>query len=462
MLDAILATKRAELAARRAARPLAAFADRVWPSTRGLEAALRRGPTGFILECKRASPSAGALRPALDVADAARAYAAHADAISVLCDQTFFKGSLDDLSAAAAAVTVPLLCKDFILTTYQVDEARAHGADAVLLMLSALDDADYAACAARAAQLGMGALTEVHDEAELTRALALGARIIGINNRDLRTMAVDLAVTERLAPLVPRDRLVVSESGITSHQDVRRLRRHADVFLVGSALMRAADLGRATRALIYGVNKICGLTRPEDALVAERAGATHGGLVFAPGSPRRVSREQALAVRAAGALEWVGVFVDQRADEVAGLANLLRLSAVQLHGAESAAYVASLRPLLPPGCEVWKGVHVRTPPPALATTGADRLLLDSRPAAGRGGRGATFDWALLAGSPDLSACLIAGGLTPANAGAAAELGPFGLDVSAGVEQRPGIKSEPLVTAFLAARRGRGRSAEHAS
>jgi indole-3-glycerol phosphate synthase / phosphoribosylanthranilate isomerase len=455
VLEEILAAKRAEVAARREARPRG-FGG-LAPSARSLEAALRRGRTAFVLECKRASPSAGPLRPTLDIAAAARAYAAHADAVSVLCDRTYFHGALEDLSvAAASAVDLPVLCKDFVLSPWQVDEARSYGAHAVLLMLAALDDAEYRACAARAAQLAMDVLTEVHDEAELARALALGARIIGINNRDLRTMAVDLGVTERLAPRVPRDRLVVCESGLATHADVRRLRPHADAFLVGSALMRAPDLGRATRELIYGVTKICGLTRPADAAAAERAGATHGGLVFAGGSPRRVSPEQALAVRAAADLAWVGVFVDQDPGEVAALAALLRLAAVQLHGGESAAYVAALRPLLPAGCEVWKAVQVQSPPPPLAATGADRLLLDSRPAAGRGGAGSPFDWALLAGYADLGACLVAGGLTPATAAAAADLGAFGLDVSAGVEERPGIKSEPLVAAFLAARRGRGR------
>lgn len=455
MLDAILAAKRAEVDARRAARPRG-FGG-LAPSARSLEAALRSGRTGFVLECKRASPSAGALRPTLDVAAAARAYAAHADAVSVLCDRTWFHGSLDDLGvAAASAVELPVLCKDFILSAWQVEEARSYGAHAVLLMLSALDDAEYRSCAARAAQLAMDVLTEVHDEAQLARALALGARIIGINNRDLRTMAVDLAVTERLAPLVPRERLVVCESGLASHADVRRLRPCADAFLVGSALMRAPDLSRAARELIYGVTKICGLTRPADAALAERAGATHGGLVFAADSPRRVSPEAALAVRAAAGLAWVGVFVNQEPAEIGALAHRLALAAVQLHGDESAAYVAALRPSLPAGCEVWKGVSVQAPPPPLAATGADRLLLDSRPAAARTGAGAPFDWGLLAGYADLPRCLIAGGLTPGNAAAAAGLGAFGLDVSAGVEERPGIKSEHLVAAFLAARRGQGR------
>jgi indole-3-glycerol phosphate synthase / phosphoribosylanthranilate isomerase len=246
---------------------------------------------------------------------------------------------------------------------------------------------------------------------------------------------------------------------VTSHADARRLRRHADALLVGSTLMRSDDLGRAVREVVYGVNKVCGLTRPGDAAAAERAGATHGGLIFAPDSPRRIEDERAEAVRAAASLAWVGVFVDEAPAEVARRAHALRLAAVQLHGAESAAYVAALRPLLPAGCEIWKGTRVEAPPPPLAATGADRLVLDSRSAAGRAAAGPTFDWGVLDSYPDLPRCLVAGGLTPANAGAAAALGAYGLDVSAGVEERPGIKSEALVAAFLAARRGRGRGAE---
>lgn len=459
MLETILAAKRHEVAARSAARPAAELGRGLTPSTRSLEAALRVRRTGFILECKRTSPSAGTLRPGLDVAAATRAYAPYADAISVLTDHTFFGGSLEDLSAAAAATAAPVLCKDFVLTPYQVDEARAHGADAVLLMLSALDDREYGACAARAAQLSMDVVTEVHDERQLRRAVALGARIVGINNRDLATMAVDLDVTERLAPQVPRDRVVLSESGIVSHRDVRRLRRHADAFLVGSALMRAPDIGRATRELVFGVTKVCGLTRPEDAAAAETAGATHGGLVFAASSPRSVTAPRARAVREAASLAWVGVFVDEAPETVALRAHDLDLHAVQLHGDESPDYAARLRPLLPSACEIWKAVRIQGPPPPLESTGADRLVLDSRPAAREPGPGAAFDWTLLGGSRDLARCLVAGGLGPANAAAAASLGAHGLDVSAGVEEAPGRKSAALMTAFLAARRGSGRSAD---
>ncbi len=458
MLDAIIADKRREVALREAAGRERPVATALPPADRSLAQALRGGRTGFILECKRMAPSAGTLRPDLDVAVAARTYADHADAVSVLTDGPRFGGALADLRAAAGASRLPVLAKDFILTRWQVEEARAHGADAVLLMLSVLDDAQWGVCHAAARRLGMETLTEVHDEAQLGRALALGASIIGINNRDLRTMQVDLAVTEGLAPLVPADRLVVCESGIASHRDVVRLRGLVDAFLVGTALMRAPDLSRAVRELIYGVTKVCGLTRATDARAAAAAGATHGGLVFAEESPRRVSLVEARVVQRDVDLAWVGVFVNEDGTTVAHHARELGLAAVQLHGEETVEYVAALRPQLPGGCEVWKSARVQdAPPPPIAESGADRLLIEGDGPGPRGGSRRSFDWRVLAGYADAARCLVAGGLAPDNVGEADRLLVWGLDVSSGVEERPGVKSAARLAAFLATRRGQGRS-----
>src|SRR5437660_798827 len=181
---------------RRERRPLAGF--RLQPSDRSLARALRAGHTGFIMECKHASPSAGVLRPDFDPVAIARAYAPIADAISVITDKPYFQGSLEYLRAVREAVDLPVLCKDFVVDPYQVYEARHYGADALLLMLSVLEDREFQQCMAVAEALDMDVLAEVHDEHELERAVRLGARLIGINNRDLRTLQVDLAVTERL------------------------------------------------------------------------------------------------------------------------------------------------------------------------------------------------------------------------------------------------------------------------
>ncbi|MBM4394139.1 MAG: bifunctional indole-3-glycerol-phosphate synthase TrpC/phosphoribosylanthranilate isomerase TrpF [Deltaproteobacteria bacterium] len=456
VIERIVEGKRAEVAARKAARPLASFADALAPSDRSLDAALRAPRTGFVLECKRASPSKGTIRPDYDPVGIAKEYAPFADAVSVLADAPWFGGSLDHVAAVRACVPVPVLCKDFTVDPYQVFEARLHGADAVLLMRSVLEPAAIAACTAAADRLAMDCVVEVHDEAELSDAVALGARIVGVNNRDFRTLAVDLDVTRRLAPLVPPGVALVCESGVRDRADVRDLRPLADAFLVGTSLMTRPDLGRAVRELVFGRAKVCGLTRPDDAAAAFRSGATHGGLVLAP-SPRRLTPDRAREVRdGAPGLAWVGVFVDEEAGAVAEAARSLDLAAVQLHGREDEAYVSALRPLLPAGCEVWKVVRVGDAPPDLAACGADRVLLDTADAALAGGTGRAFDWSLVPAA-GRNRIVLAGGLSPANAATADALGCWALDVSSGVEAAPGIKDGARIAAFFGVLRGNGRA-----
>jgi indole-3-glycerol phosphate synthase/phosphoribosylanthranilate isomerase len=453
-LDRILEHKRREVAARKAAAPLETLLAECPRSDRDFEAALRHGRPGFVLEVKTHSPSAGAIRAGDDLDQVLDAYGRHADAVSVLTDERFFGGSLDRLRRARGRLRQPLLCKDFTLEPYQVAEARRAGADAVLLILAAVDDATWRDCAALAGRLGMAVLTEAHDADEVRRAVALGARIVGINHRDLRTLVVDRDTAVRLAPLVPPDRLVVAESGIDSRADVERLRPCADAVLVGSALMREADIDAAVRRLVYGRTKVCGLTDPAHARAAWEAGATHGGLVFAAGSPRRLTGARAAAVRSGAPLEWVGVFARPSAGDVADAARRLGLAAVQLHGDESPEEVAAVRRGLPAGCAVWKAVRAARPLPLRAGTGADRLLVDGGP----GGTGVAFDWSALYGYAERGEVLVAGGLAPANAEAAAGLGAWGLDASSGLESSPGVKDGARLRAFFAARRrlaGRG-------
>ncbi len=457
-LDDIVAHKLGEVAARRAALPLEQLETGLGRSDRSLDDALRRPRTGFILECKGASPSQGVIRPAVDLAEVAAAYEPHADAISVLTDERFFGGSLERMRTLRRMVHVPILCKDVVVDPYQVFEARRHGADAILLMLSVLDDAGYAACLAAAHEVGVDVVTEVHTEEELARAMALDARIIGINNRDLRTRSLDPGVTERLAPRITGDRVILSESGITDHQTVRRLRGLVDGFLVGTALMREPDLAHATRALIYGTTKVCGLTRTEDAATAHALGATHGGLIFAEESPRRVDLNRAAELRRAAPLRWVGVFVNADPEVIVQTAEQLDLAAVQLHGEEPAEVITALRARFAGQREVWKAVRVKDDVPRVDQTGADRLVLDGHDDRMRGGTGRRFNWALLAGYPDLDRVLLSGGLTPEAVPSAEVIGTWGLDVNSGVERSPGRKDPVLVAAFLDARRGSGRRA----
>jgi len=214
--------------------------------------ALRAPGVSLVAEVKRASPSKGPIRPGLEVGSLVRAYeAAGARAISVLTEQDYFQGSLDDLRTAAAHTALPLLCKDFILDPYQIHEARVCGASAVLLIAVLLGDAELSNLAGLATDLGMDVLLEVHDATEIDRALACDAAIIGVNNRDLRTFAVSLETAMELAGSVPAGRLLVAESGIWNHADVERLAaRGVDGVLVGESLLRSSDVGEAVRALM--------------------------------------------------------------------------------------------------------------------------------------------------------------------------------------------------------------------
>lgn len=451
-LAAVAERKRAEVARRRRRTSSAALLRAVEPAQRSLRAALARPGRRFILECKRRSPTAGPLRAGFDPASLAAAWAGVADAVSVLTDGPAFGGSLRHLELVRAAIGVPVLRKDFVVDPYQVLEGRAHGADAVLLILALLDDQAYRDCADAAAALGLEILTEVHDEAELARALALGAGMIGINNRDLRTLTVDLGTVPRLAPLVPPGPLVVAESGYRTRAEVAAAGPRVDAFLVGSALMRTARADLAARELAFGRVKVCGLTSPGDARAAHAAGAALGGVIFADESPRRVDEAAARAI-AAGPLPLVGVFVNDAPARIAGLATRLRLRAVQLHGEESPADVAALRARLPRGCEVWKAVAVQDRIPAPEETGADRVLLDGHRPGRRGGTGTAFDWSRLAGIGGRERFLLGGGLHPGNAAAAQALGCFALDACSGLESAPGVKAPARLGAFFAALRG---------
>jgi indole-3-glycerol phosphate synthase len=222
---------------------------------RGFANALRAaGASRFALiaEMKRRSPSGGDIRPGFDPAAIARDYeTAGAACLSVLTDTPYFGGRDDDLAAARAAAPMPALRKDFMIDPYQITESRALGADCILLIVAALDDGQLKELAAETRRLGMDALIEVHDEEELDRALMLDALLIGINNRNLKTLKTNLATFERLAPLVPADRLLVAESGLRDTADLRRMTAaRAEAFLVGESLLRQPDLVGATRALL--------------------------------------------------------------------------------------------------------------------------------------------------------------------------------------------------------------------
>lgn len=443
VLNKIVQDKAVWLSERQQQQPLSSFQNDVKPSTRSFYHALQGARTVFILECKKASPSKGLIREDFDPATIAGIYKHYASAVSVLTDEKYFQGSFDFLPIVSAAITQPVLCKDFMIDPYQVYLARFYQADAILLMLSVLNDDQYRQLAAVAHSLNMGVLTEVISDEELERATALGAKVIGINNRDLRDLSIDLDRTRRLAPKVAHGVTVISESGINRYSQVRDLSHFANGFLIGSALMSEDDLSAAIRRVILGDNKVCGLTREEDARSAHEAGAIYGGLIFAEGSPRQVDVEQARQVMAGAPLKYVGVFRNSTVSDIVTYADDLNLQAVQLHGDEDQTFVAALRAELPETVKIWKAFSIKESLPARDWPHIDRYVLDN----GNGGSGKRFDWSLLQGE-SLDNVLLAGGLGADNCVEAAQLGCAGLDFNSGVESAPGIKDASKIASVF--------------
>lgn len=422
-------------------------------SNRSLFAALNQPAAGFILECKKASPSKGVLASNFHASRLAQHYQPYAAAISVLTEPDYFQGCFEYLRAVASSVPQPVLCKDFISTLAHVRLARYFGADAILLMLSVLEDDEYQQLAAAAAELQLDVLTEVSTEAETNRAVALGAKIIGINNRNLHDLSIDPNRSKQLSKLIPSDRLVIAESGYSHHAAVRDAALIANGFLVGSALSGAKDVSLACRGLIYGQHKVCGLTRAEDAEVAAASGAYYGGLIFAQRSPRCISLAQAQAItQHEPNLAYVAVVVEQTVADIVELAKALPLTAVQLHGSQAGAFRAELRVALDKigvTTAIWQALSV-TPTLSLATLStfehADKIVLDN----GQGGSGETFDWRQLSAvEPEQrSRLLLAGGLRSDNLDDAIRIalnqGFHGFDFNSGVEFQPGVKNAQQV------------------
>lgn len=444
VLDNIIAHRREDVARAKRALPPSTLSAGLSPSNRGFYTALARPGLSLIAEVKKKSPSRGPIRPDLDLRELLSLYDRHADAVSVLTEERHFGGSLQDLTRASELTSIPLLRKDFIVDPYQVDEARISGADAVLLIVAALDGQLLVELQEQARHHGMDALVEVHDEDELQRALDADADIIGINNRNLHDLSIDLAVTERLAPLVPEGKLVVSESGILGRSDLLRMRPCADAILVGSAILAADDMDARVKELAYGRVKVCGITSRQDAVAALDAGATWLGFVFHDGSPRNVTAEQCTGIVAGLGGSHVGVFVRQSKEEVAAVARRCGLHGLQLHGEYGEDAVSYLKAELP-DVFVTRVARVSDDVAELPDTLADYTLLDAYAPDAPGGTGrriavgALTRLAAAAPATFRDRVFVAGGLGPENIAEVAALGPFACDLSSGVESGPGAK-----------------------
>ncbi|MCK3655423.1 bifunctional indole-3-glycerol phosphate synthase/phosphoribosylanthranilate isomerase [Pasteurellaceae bacterium Macca] len=429
--------------------PLANFQQNLTACDRDFYAALSKGShtrPAYILECKKASPSKGLINAEFNLDAIAQTYRHYASAISVLTDEKYFQGDFRYIQQVRQQVSQPILCKDFMISPYQVYLARYYQADAILIMLSVVDDETYRELADIAHTLGMGVLTETSNDTEFERALALGAKIIGVNNRNLHDLSIDMNrivdLVKKYGHRIPEDVRLISESGIYDHQQVKTIKPYAHGFLIGSSLMGSRDLDAAVRGVIFGENKVCGLTRPQDVQAVYQNGALYGGLIFAEKSPRALSLRQAQELVAQAPLRFIGVFQNQGVDFVAKIATQLELYGVQLHGEEDDAYISELAEKLPDHIQIWRAITFDTQKPNATPFSPNalvkRYILDSKTPQQQGGTGITFDWSQIPADIKPLA-LLAGGISPENIHLALAQGCLGVDINSGVEISKGVK-----------------------
>ena len=450
------------------------------PSDTGFpfEAALRQQDFNFICEVKKASPSKGIIAEHFPYLDIAKEYeVAGAAAISVLTEPDFFKGDKKYLQEIASTVKIPVLCKDFIIDEYQIYQAKVWGASAILLICACLDVPTLTKFRELADSLGLSSLVEAHDEHEVQMAIDCGARIIGVNNRNLKDFTVDVQNSVRLRNLVQDDVIFVSESGLETPEDIQVLRdNNIGVALMGETFMRSPNKVEKL-AYLYGPTyytpkvKMCGISKVETIPAVVEAKPDYMGLVFAP-SKRQVTVEQAKILveelhrgyaKKYGSdtehdkndtIKTVGVFVNETVDNLVTIANEANLDAVQLHGDEDETFIQSLKERT--NVEVWKAVQIRSAVDAEAwiDSSADMLLFDAYHKDERGGTGEVFDWSSLDGFE--RPFMLAGGIDSTNvARAIRTVRPYGIDISSGIETN-GVKDDEKITAFTKVVKSIGR------
>ena len=434
------------------------------PSDTGFpfEAALRQQDFNFICEVKKASPSKGIIAEHFPYLDIAKEYeVAGAAAISVLTEPDFFKGDKKYLQEIASTVKIPVLRKDFIIDEYQIYQAKVWGASAILLICACLDVPTLTKFRELADSLGLSSLVEAHDEQEVQMAIDCGARIIGVNNRNLKDFTVDVQNSVRLRNFVQDDVIFVSESGLETPEDIQVLRdNNIGVALMGETFMRSPNKVEKL-AYLYGPTyytpkvKMCGISKVDTIPAVVEAKPDYMGLVFAP-SKRQVIVEKAKTLVEAlhkqckeqnntVSIKTVGVFVNETLDNLVTIAREANLDAVQLHGDEDEAFIQSLKERT--NVEVWKAIQIRSAADAEAwiDSSADMLLFDAYHKDERGGTGDVFDWSCL--DTFERPFMLAGGIDSTNvARAIRTVRPYGIDISSGIETN-GVKDDEKITAF---------------
>ncbi|QIQ41866.1 MAG: bifunctional indole-3-glycerol-phosphate synthase TrpC/phosphoribosylanthranilate isomerase TrpF [Buchnera aphidicola (Microlophium carnosum)] len=439
ILKQIIQDKSNWITLRKKKQPLINFQNKINKKTRNFYNSLKEKNPCFILEYKKTSPSLGVIRSNFDLIEISNVYKKYASSVSVLTDEKYFHGNLEFINLVRKCVPQPILCKDFFIDSYQVYLARYYNADAILLMLSILDDIKYQELSAIAKTLNMGILTEVNNIEELKRAIKLNADIIGINNRNLHDLSIDLNRTRILSTAVKKDIIIISESGITKYREIKELSKFVNGFLIGSHLMSQTNLEIGVRSIIFGNNKICGLTRSIDIQIAEKHGAIYGGLIFIKNSLRHITKIIAKNIIINSKLRFIGVFQNEDINILAKLSEELSLYAVQLHGQENQQYINKLRAILPQKIKIWKAFSIQTELPNRNWNNINRYVFDSH----SGGSNTSFNWSILH-NHILDDVILAGGINVDNCILASQLNCLGLDFNSGIEISPGVKDHKKI------------------
>ncbi|CAL4042952.1 Tryptophan biosynthesis protein TrpCF [Buchnera aphidicola (Anoecia corni)] len=444
LLRTIIHNKKKWIAQRQSYQPLTQFKNFITPSNRNFEQSLKKNHPFFILECKKSSPTCKILNSNFNLHSILNEYKIYATAISILTDEQYFQGKFEYLLQASQLVHQPILCKDFFIDPYQIFLARYYKADAILLMLSVLNNNQYTILSTIAKNLNMGIITEINNIEELDRANYLKANIIGINNRNLKNLSVDIKKTITIAPLISKKKIIISESGISTYKEVRSLSNIVNGFLIGSSLMKSANLNQKIKSIIFGKNKICGLTNKKDAISTYKVGAIYGGLIFEQSSIRHVSKKLAYNIMQSANLKYVAVFQNEPIFNILSLIKDLPISAIQLHGNETQDYIDTLYKKLPSNIKIWKAISVsNTITFQMCFKHVTCYVLDN----GTGGTGKPFNWSHLK-NINLNNVIIAGGLNEKNCFSASKLGCSGLDFNSGIEKKAGVKDEKkLISIF---------------
>ncbi|XBC44626.1 MAG: bifunctional indole-3-glycerol-phosphate synthase TrpC/phosphoribosylanthranilate isomerase TrpF [Buchnera aphidicola (Schlechtendalia peitan)] len=442
ILKKIVISKLDWIESRKKMQPLSTFKHNLTLSNRNFYQALINIHPSFILEFKKKSPSLGILNN-FSPEYVANIYKKYASAISVLTDEQYFHGKFEFISIIRKiAVNQPILCKDFFIDPYQIYLARYYQADSILLMLSILNDNQYLVLKKLAMSLNMEVLTEISTQEELNRAINLHATIIGINNRNLHDFSISTLNTCKLAPKIPKNIIIISESGIKNYHQLRQLKNYVHGFLIGSVLMIKKNLENSICKVIMGNNKICGLTRLQDVEAIKNSGAIYGGFIFCKLSQRYIDLNRAIDISKTISMKYIGIFRNELIETIVYIASKIPFYAIQLHGQENQIYINRLKKRISPNIKIWKAISLKQNDKykKYSFNNVNTYIFDNMD----GGSGIPFNWSLLK-HYNVNNIILAGGLNIKNCILASNLGCYGLDFNSGLEISPGIKNKNKIS-----------------